>query len=195
METNSVAKPHMIIMVGIPGSGKSFFAENFAESFKAPIISSEVIRNKLFIAPDYSTDEDLIILSVSDILVDQILKTSQTVVYRGNTETKAERTELYKKCKGAGYQPLLVWVQTDEITAKKRFISKITDKNLALSLFDQKMKRFSKPINIEKPVVVSGKHTYASQLKIILAHLTTTRGLANIDTPNAQMQKRRLLIS
>ena len=33
------AIPHVILMIGIPGAGKSTFAERFSETFQAPIVS------------------------------------------------------------------------------------------------------------------------------------------------------------
>jgi len=48
MKPLSLSKPHVIVTVGIPGSGKSFFAEHFAATFKAPLISGERIRKELF---------------------------------------------------------------------------------------------------------------------------------------------------
>jgi len=38
MKSLQLDKPHAIVVIGIQGSGKTFFAEKFATTFKAPYI-------------------------------------------------------------------------------------------------------------------------------------------------------------
>lgn len=172
MKSTTVSKPHLIIMVGIPGSGKSFFAEHFAETFNAPLISFHRIRQELFSAPTFSKEENTIISQVANYMIDEVLKTGRTIVYEGQTDTHIERNLIAKKSRDAGYQPLFIWVQTEPDTARKR-AKKATPGKPALSVdqYNEILKRFSVPNQAEKPVVISGKHTYASQLKIVLKHL------------------------
>lgn len=180
MEQLKVAKPHLIIMVGIPGSGKSFFAENFAKSFNSPIVSSSVIRKTLFDDPTFESAEDYIVDKVTDYLLDEMLKTKQTIILKHNTDTRTARAAIYKKCRQAGYEPLLVWVQTDAETAKSRFLKQNNDKALAEKNFNQRTKQFAQPASSEKTVVISGKFTYISQQKAVL------RRLAGAEKPNIE---------
>lgn len=171
MEALTLSKPHLIIMTGIPGAGKSYFAERFAESFKAPIVSSTLIRKSLFDEPTFEEPEDYIVDKMTIYLLTEMLKTNRTVIFKGKTDTRSERLDIYKQCKAAGYEPLLVWVQTDVETAKNRFNKQISDKSLSESLFKKRLNKFSQPIKNEFPVVISGKFNYNSQLKIILKRL------------------------
>ena len=176
MKSLSLSKPHLIIMVGIPGSGKSFFAEHFADTFKAPIVSFHRFRQELFNSPTFSKNEEDIISQVANYMLDEIFKTGRTIVYEGRTNTRAERTLLAKKTREAGYEPLFVWVQTEPLTAKKRATKHNTDR-LAMNeaQYNTELKRFSIPHPTEKVIVISGKHTYASQLKIVLKRLVEPR--------------------
>jgi predicted kinase len=176
MKPLNLNKPHLLIMVGIPGSGKSFFAEHFSETFKAPFISSDRLRADLFNSPDYSKNEESIISRIENYMTEEALKTSQTIIYEGLTDTKAERAILAKKAKDAGYEPLLIWVQTEPIGAKKRSIKSASNKTgMTAEQWAEKSKRFVNPGQLEKFVVISGKHTYISQLKIVLKNLIKTQ--------------------
>jgi predicted kinase len=169
-------------MVGIPGSGKSFFAEHFADTFKAPIVSFHHFRQELFDSPTFSKDEEEIISRVTNRMLDELLKTGRTIVYEGQTGTRTDRALIAKRSRDAGYEPLFVWVQTEPLTAKKRTTKPGADKpTMNDEQFNTEVKRFSIPHQTEKAIVISGKHTYASQLKIVLKRLIEPR--AQISEP------------
>lgn len=171
MEQQKAVKPHLVIMVGIPGSGKNYFAENFAKSFNSHIVSSTLIRNNLFDKPTFEPAEDYIVDKVANYLLDELLKTNKTIILKSKADNRAERSAIYKKCKDFGYEPLLVWVQTDIDTAKSRFLKQMKGNLNAEQMFDQRVKRFVQPTNSEKSIVISGKFTYQSQQKIVLKRL------------------------
>jgi predicted kinase len=172
MEPSDTTKPHLIIMVGIPGAGKSFFAQHFAETFNAPIISFDLLRHEIFTKPLQNESEDIILSNVANLVLGEMFKTKRTIIYEGRTNQRADRMEISKKSRQAGYEPLFIWVQTETITASKR-ATKSTDNKPAISIdeFNNKLKKFSSPHHNEKAIVISGKHTYASQLKIVLKNL------------------------
>lgn len=172
MKPLSVNKPHLIIMVGIPGSGKSFFAEHFADTFKSPIISYDNLRNKISELPTYTKEEDDSVRKIANYILNETLKTGRTVIFDGQSDTRIDRAQVSKLARDAGYEPLIIWVQTEPLTAKKRS-TKLNDSKYKTSpeKFDHIYKRFSPPHMTEKAVVISGKHTYSSQLKIVLKSL------------------------
>lgn len=170
MKSLSLAQPHIILMVGVPGSGKSFFAESFAQTFNAPYVSLEKII-------PYASDE----AGATTLLqhyADELLKTQRSIIVEGGTDTRVEREKLVRKAKAAGYETLIVWVQTDPATAKGRSVrdsKNKTNRTLTAADYDRTVKRFTPPSNLEKPTVISGKHTYATQAKIVLKKLSATR--------------------
>lgn len=171
MKSLSLTKPHMIIMVGVPGSGKSFFAEKFADTFRAPYVSREKI------AAHFQDDTEAIDAIASD-QIDELLKTQQSIVVDGFADTRTARSELSRKSLAVGYDTLLVWVQTDPATSKSRTLKLSkngSSRTLTSEEYDHLARRFSAPTAIEKPVVLSGKHTYATQAKVILKKLTEPR--------------------
>jgi predicted kinase len=151
-------------MVGIPGSGKTFFAEKFADTFSAPYVSYDIFR------PFVSDPKQLSQLVAHQLK--ELFKTNYSVVIDGVAQTRSERTELAKHLKQHGYEALFVWVQTDVTTAQGRATKQLKVSN---DEYSRRMKRFSPPHSSEKPVVISGKHTYATQVKSVLKRLTGPR--------------------
>lgn len=178
MKSLSLSQPHVIIMTGIPGSGKSFFAEKFADTFHAPYVSQTKVAQLANINETDATN-------VTIYQLQELFKTKQPIVFDGASNTRAERLELARLARKAGYETLFVWVQTDLATAKGRSTKELKDKTsptLPADEFDRRVKRFTAPNAIEKPMVISGKHTYASQAKVVLKKLSAPRA----STPPAE---------
>ena len=169
MKPSGNTKPHIIIMVGIPGSGKSYFAEKFGETFKSPVINFSRIHRTLFVDPKFNESEDAVVKKAADYMLGEMLKTGRTIIFKGPTGKKSDRIELAKKARSSGYDPIFVWVQTDSVTARKRATKSIDGRPpMTDAKFDNYLKQFSAPHASERAVVISGKHTYNAQLKIVL---------------------------
>ncbi len=177
MKSLSLTQPHIIIMVGVPGAGKSFFAEKFAETFNAPYLSLEKI------IPFTTTDQDASKLMQHQFT--ELLKTHKTFIVEGDTDVRTDRDRLARQAKHAGYETLIVWVQTDPVTAKTRSVRAAKGKinrTLTSDEYDRIVKRLTLPNVTEHPTVISGKHTYATQAKIVLKKLSSTTTRPEIST-------------
>lgn len=177
MKSLSLSQPHAIMMVGIPGSGKSFFAEKFAATFSVPYISYHDI------AQIVGSNDKGVVPALAYKQINELTKTRHSIVIEGGLDTRVERTELAKKLTREGYKPLLVWVQTDPATAKAR-TTKVTkikkNRHLNEREHDLLARRFTSPHPKESAIVISGKHTYATQAKIVLKRLSSPRAEISI---------------
>lgn len=149
------------MMVGLPGSGKSFFAKQFADTFNAPYIDALTLTS-------YAKDVPSAMKIITNF-AGQIARTNQTFIYEGDTDSRTLRTEFAQFARRHGYQPLVIWVQVDERTAKDRTLKA---GKMDEDTFASVVKNFSPPHPSEKPIVISGKHTYPSQAKVVLANLS-----------------------
>lgn len=169
MKSLQLSKPHLVVMVGLPGAGKTFFANHFAETFHAPLVSWQSIRAELFDEPTYSKDADAVVERVASHQLGELLKTGATIIHEGDSLVYSRRQALTKQAIEQGYEVLFVWVQTDPATAKTRASKQ---RRLTTDEFDAQSRRFTALKPSEQFVVISGKHTYASQLKIVLRRLS-----------------------
>lgn len=174
MKSLSLTQPHLLVTVGIPGSGKSFFAEKFAATFKAPYVKYDTLMN---ISHHNSASSD----AVAGYMLKELFKTGHTVVFDGPTASRLERSALKDLAASAGYKTVFVWVQTDTLTAKNRHIK--TEQKMGHRVtsahYDALIRAFESPTEKEQPVVVvSGKHTYATQAKAVLKNLLAVKQAA-----------------
>ncbi len=169
MKPLTPTSPHVIIMIGIPGAGKSTFAQRFADTFQAPIINESLLAREAELS---NAQREV----VANAVFEELLKTNRTLVYEGATDTRTAREALIKRITKAGYHPLLVWVQTESIEAKRR-ATRPYPKGSGLSSdeFERAVSEFQPPAAREGAVVMSGKHTYATQLKVVLKQLASVR--------------------
>lgn len=168
MKSLQLSKPHCIIVIGVPGSGKTTFAEKFAETFHAPFVNPLAFTDQLGLETTSETAE-----MIADKLLDIVLPSQQTIIYEPLSGSRTERVALARRVRGAGYEPLLVWVQTDLPAAKQRMTrsTRTTPPLLSDAEFETRLKRFTPPHASEKFIVVSGMRTYASQVKPLLKRL------------------------
>lgn len=158
MKTLQLDKPYIILMVGIPGSGKSHFASQFSKLFSLPYIDG----SKLDCVDQIS------------YLVPEFLKTGKTIVVDSCANTQKERDEYQNLAKIYGYSVLSVWVQTDNETAKRRSEKNSIDRGNNID-FDKESSAFHPPKEKEDFLVLSGKHTFATQTKSVLHRLVIPR--------------------
>jgi predicted kinase len=158
---NKKSRPYAILIFGVPGSGKTTFAEKFSTQFKAPYINIDALKT------DHKIDR-----TASLIIIDQVAKCGQPLVIEGGLDTEKDREEIRQTLKQRRYKPVLIWIQTDIPTIKKRLSKKLASAEKAKTYFSKAIKKLEAPADLEWPIVISGKHTFAGQLKIVLAALS-----------------------
>lgn len=181
MKSLSLKRPLVIMMLGIPGSGKSFFAVRFADMFGAPRVSVDRLRSLLFPTSTYSANEEKLLTAVTKLEVEELLKTQKSFIVDGGVSARTYRSEIEKMARAKGYGTLVVWVQTDEPTSRQRATKKRAKGDINASIimsestFQARTKQLVPPLRTEKYVVISGKHTFATQAKVVLRKLVGPR--------------------
>ena len=154
------SKARALLIFGAPCSGKTTFAEKFAVKFGLAYYDlGELAEQYNF------TREQLL------AIVEQILKTGQTILIEGGIDTEKERTELRNTLRSKGYDPALIWVQTDVATIRNRLKLRYRSVTKAKSAYDAAVAVMEAPSEIEHPIILSGKHTFETQTKHILTGL------------------------
>lgn len=169
MKSLRLQKPHLLVVVGVPGSGKTFFASQFAKTFAMPYIHYQDIQQTANPVLDEQTTA-----AYAGLLFRELAKTEQSILIEGPGASRVERTGLAQQARAVGYVPLFIWVQTEPAAAHTRATKGVRgSSNVIISDddFDAEFKRFTALHESEKSIVISGKHTYATQAKAVLQRL------------------------
>ncbi len=154
------SKPRALLIFGAPCSGKTAFAERFAKKFDLAYYDFDEIKAK------YNLSRKNILL-----LVSLIARTGKTLMIEGGLATEKEREEMRNILRMAGYDPTLIWVQTDVATIRLRMKVKYGGAAKAKEVYDASIESLEAPTEIERPIILSGKHTFETQTKHVLAGL------------------------
>ncbi|HEX5447893.1 MAG TPA: ATP-binding protein [Candidatus Saccharimonadales bacterium] len=172
-----LSKPALICLYGFPGSGKSYLARNLAKDFHMANVSSDRIRGELFQNPRYDAQENAIITHLMDYICEEFLDAGVSVIYDTNALRSAQRRKLREMARRQKAQYLLIWLQIDMDTAFSRTQGRdrrTTDDRFAepqtKATFDRQLSGMQNPEG-EDYLVVSGKHTFATQKSAIVNRL------------------------
>lgn len=159
MEGNR-SQSRAILVFGAPASGKTTFCEKFSRQFRAPYYN----LNELAAKHGFSRKKLLVIL-------DLLAQTGQNIIIEGGLDTEADRDEIKKLFRSRGYTPSLIWIQTDVNTIKSRLKTRLKSVAKAKEAYDAKIAVLEAPNEEEHSIVLSGKHTFDTQLKAVLSQL------------------------
>lgn len=179
-DTNSktlfINQPCLILLVGLPGSGKTFFAEKFAQAFNTTFINLNDLRFELFNKPDFSKSEESHLEKIGRSILPELMRSKRAIMLEGCLEARSDRAVYQQIAEENGYRVVTVWFQNTEQMARFRSTKRIKNsprKNLLTSeQFEILSKRFTEPNLKEKPLVISGNHTFATQTRAVLRRLS-----------------------
>jgi predicted kinase len=115
-----------VVMCGLPGSGKSYWAGKLAKELGAEMFSSDQIREQMFGTTRFSSAGDEIIMPQSDQAYEFMYKKAAELIKQGKkvvidaTNLKPKRTECIKLLLQATKKVVMVVVDTDRKVIEKR---------------------------------------------------------------------------
>jgi predicted kinase len=173
----ALTKPTLILLYGLPGSGKSFIARQLTEHIQAAHVHGDRIRAELFDNPQFDDKETSTVQHVMDYMTNEYLQAGLSVIYDGNSNRAGQRRIFRNMASKNGADTLIIWAQIDIESAFTRVATRDrrrSDDKYAQPLdrtgFDALTTRMQNP-NGENYVVVSGKHVFSTQLSAIVKRL------------------------
>lgn len=159
MEGNK-SKPRALLVFGAPCSGKSTFSEKFSKKFGLAFYDLQELK-----------ETNNLSRKVLLLILEQVLKTKQTILIEGELDTEKEREEVRNLLRNNGYNPSLIWIQTDISTIRNRLKSKYKSVAAAKEIYEKAVSVIEAPSEFEKPIILSGKHTFETQTKHVISGL------------------------
>ena len=88
-----MAQPVLVMVSGLPGSGKSYFSRLLAREVPLAVLESDYLRQVLFPRPTYSADESARLFSAIHGLVQRLLQMGIPVLLDATNLVEANRVE------------------------------------------------------------------------------------------------------
>ena len=153
-------QPRALLVFGAPCSGKTTFGRKFAKRFNLAFYDLDELQSK------YHLSRKIIL-----VFIEQIAKTGQTLLIEGCLDTEKDRKEVSEILSAADYQISTIWIQTDMATIRARLKARYKNVADAKNAYEVAVARHEAPSDEESPIILSGKHTFDTQVKHVLAGL------------------------
>jgi len=106
-----VAAPFLILVSGLPGTGKTYFCRRLALKLPAVILESDYLRRLLFPAPGYSASESARLFRACHLLIERLLKRGVPVIFDATNLAEHYRERFYRVTGRLGVRLVLVRVE------------------------------------------------------------------------------------
>lgn len=114
------ARPVVIMVSGLPGTGKSYLSRRLAERFPAIILETDALRRMLFPSPNYGWEENRRLFPALHRLIEDLLKRGIPLIFDATNLLEHQREYIYRSADQTGAK--LIIVQTEapkEVVAQR----------------------------------------------------------------------------
>lgn len=115
-----VAHPALVVVSGLPGTGKSYFCRNLAERVDLVIMESDSLRKQLFCVPSYSKEESMQLFQACHGLVEELLRKGISVALDATNLEEHNRERLYHIADQCGARLVIVRMEAPPEVVQRR---------------------------------------------------------------------------
>lgn len=116
----------LLVMVGLPGTGKSYLVEELAKTLPLVVITTDEVRRFLPEQPTYTPSENVFIYEVCHALTAIRLARGQRVIFDGTNYVAAQRQKLYGIAQQQQAALAVCHVQVSKQVARQRLEHRIS---------------------------------------------------------------------
>ena len=124
-----IVKPALVIVSGLPGTGKSYFSRKLAERLPSIIVESDALRKQLFQTPSYSAEESHRLFSACHRLIEDFLGSGISVIVDATNLIEHHREPLYRIAQRLQSKLILVQVEAPREVVRQRLKGRAEDLN------------------------------------------------------------------
>jgi predicted kinase len=164
----------IIIVFGLPGSGKSYFASRLAETLKAIYINTDEERLKMFSARTYTDEEKMKVYNSILEKMKTAIQNKLNVVLDGTFYKESLRNKFEEAARKSNEKIIYMEVTADENTIKER-LSKPRQYSEADYDVYLKLKASAEPLLKDHLVLVSSDDNIDSMIATATVYINTLR--------------------
>ncbi|MDO8491713.1 MAG: ATP-binding protein [Dehalococcoidia bacterium] len=112
--------PSLIVISGLPGAGKSYFARRLVEKAPAVIVESDAMRKALFPTSWYTPEESQRVFQATHLLIEDLLQRGISVIFDATNLTERHREPLYNIADRSGARLIIVRVEAPPEVVRER---------------------------------------------------------------------------
>lgn len=160
----------IIIVLGLPGSGKSYFAAKLAKKLQATYVSSDVIRNQLFTVKQYTKEEKMKVYTEMIGAMKKAMQQKINIILDATFHKKSIRNIFCEAAKELGQNIIFIEVRADENIIQERLSRKrpYSDADYSVYLL---IKEVFEPIESEHLILRSTQENIENMMDMALNYI------------------------
>jgi predicted kinase len=115
-----VVKPALIVVSGLPGTGKSHFCRKLDEFLSFPILESDALRKVLSPSPSYSLRESNRLFQACHLLIEELLRRGISLIFDATNLIERHRERFYHIADQTGAKLVIVRVEAPAELVRQR---------------------------------------------------------------------------
>jgi predicted kinase len=115
-----IAEPALIVVSGLPGTGKTYFCNRLAERLPSVVLESDVLRKTLFSPPSYSAKESSQLFRAIHQLIQKLLVKGIPLILDATNLSERNREYLYSIADRLDAKLVLVRVEAPPKVVRQR---------------------------------------------------------------------------
>jgi predicted kinase len=126
-----VVRPSLVVVSGLPGTGKSYFCRRLAERTPVVVLESDALRKVLFPSPGYGAEESSHLFQTIHRLAADLLAGGMTVVLDATNLEEYHRERLYHIAEQTGARLIVVQVCAPPDLVRQRLLGRADRRDAA----------------------------------------------------------------
>jgi predicted kinase len=116
--------PALVVVSGLPGSGKSYFCRRLVSRHPIAVLESDALRIALFQQPTHSPDESRRLFAATHHVIDRLLTSGRSVLLDATNLREVHRRDLYEISDRRGAKLVLVSLRAPAAVVEERLAAR-----------------------------------------------------------------------
>lgn len=167
-----VARPVILVVSGLPGSGKSYFSRRLVEQLPLLLLESDALRQVLFPNPGYTGRESSQLFRACHLLIEGLLRKGIPVLLDATNLVEENRERLYHIAEHTGAKLIIVHLKAPPEVVRERLRGRsdgvdVEDKSTADWQVYDRMRSTAEPIRRNHFVVDTSRDISPAVAKVV----------------------------